>query len=57
MQVMEYGVAYACVKSINYTLFFWLPLYLHDSLKLSQDKSNDLSTLCVTSVGVHQLCH
>ncbi|XP_065184692.1 sugar phosphate exchanger 3-like [Sycon ciliatum] len=43
--VLEYSLAYACLKLVNYSLFFWLPFYLTDSLHWSRTLASKLSTL------------
>ena len=43
--VVQYALAYACLKSTNYALFFWLPLYLVDSLGMSSTRADFVSML------------
>ena len=38
--VLPYSFAYACTKSVNYTLFFWLPTYLKEQFHASEDTSD-----------------
>lgn len=46
-KVIIYSLAYACFKSVNYTMFFWLPLMLKQksSLNFSNGSSNRISML------------
>ena len=41
--VIPYSLAYAALKLVNYSFFFWLPFYLHDAYGWSADVSNNLS--------------
>lgn len=41
--VIPYSLAYASLKLVNYSFFFWLPLYLSDQYGWSNDKSNGVS--------------
>lgn len=43
--VIPYALAYACLKSTNYALFFWLPLYLKDSRGYSSSRADFISML------------
>lgn len=43
--VIPYALAYACLKSTNYALFFWLPLYLVDSIGMSSQRADFVSML------------
>lgn len=43
--VVPYSLSHACIKLVNYSLFFWLPLYLTQYLKFSSDLSALLSTM------------
>lgn len=43
--VIPYALCHACIKAVNYALFFWLPFYLKNSFKMSEKKSNSLSML------------
>ena len=43
--VVQYAVAYAFIKCVNYTLFFWLPYYLTSpALHYSKAEANAIST-------------
>eukprot|EP01084_Bolivina_argentea_P109187 195146_1 len=39
--VLTYGLTYACLKGVNYTLFFWLPYFLDNTF--GDGKSDGLS--------------
>eukprot|EP01084_Bolivina_argentea_P294912 507582_1 len=41
--VFMYGVIFACIKGVNYTLFFWLPDFLENNSGFSDDKADQLS--------------
>ena len=41
--VIPYSLAYACLKLVNYSFFFWLPTYLSQGLNWKDDKSVELS--------------
>ena len=41
--VIPYSLAYAALKLVNYSFFFWLPFYLHDAYGWSADDSNNIS--------------
>ncbi|TDH71118.1 hypothetical protein CCR75_002696 [Bremia lactucae] len=43
--VFPYAMAYACLKSVNYALFFWLPFYLTVSLHLDNSHAGSFSML------------
>lgn len=43
--VIVYSLCYACLKLVNYALFFWLPYYLQNGLGWSGNEANELSTL------------
>lgn len=43
--VIPYALAYACLKSVNYALFFWLPFYLSNALHMSDGKADGMSML------------
>ena len=47
--VVPYSLAYAALKLVNYSFFFWLPFYLHDAYGWSSDESNDISQWYVRS--------
>ncbi|RHY03472.1 hypothetical protein DYB36_009002, partial [Aphanomyces astaci] len=44
-RVLPYALAYACLKSLNYALFFWLPFYLTISLGMDDAKADMYSML------------
>lgn len=41
--VALYAMAYACLKLVNYSFFFWLPYYLSNSLKWDEATSDKVS--------------
>lgn len=41
--VITYALCYACLKSVNYTMFFWLPYFLDGVF--SEDTSDNLSII------------
>ncbi|XP_066936786.1 sugar phosphate exchanger 3-like [Clytia hemisphaerica] len=41
--VIPYSLAYACLKLVNYSFFFWLPTYLSQGLHWKDDKSVEFS--------------
>ena len=41
--VIPYSLSYACLKLVNYSFFFWLPVYLSQGLHWKDDKSDELS--------------
>jgi OPA family glycerol-3-phosphate transporter-like MFS transporter 3 len=43
--VIAYSISYACLKSVNYSLFFWLPTYLFEGLHFTEDASDLLPSL------------
>jgi len=43
--VIAYALCYSCLKSVNYTMFFWLPNFLSTELGMSASVSDDMSTL------------
>ncbi|ETV79474.1 hypothetical protein, variant [Aphanomyces astaci] len=43
--VASYAVAYACVKSVSYSLFFWVPYYLTAARHMDNAKANLFSIL------------
>jgi len=43
--VITYALCYACLKGVNYAMFFWLPYYLKESTDLSYTQSSNLSML------------
>ncbi|RHY65703.1 hypothetical protein DYB34_001510 [Aphanomyces astaci] len=48
MYVLPYALAYACLKSLNYALFFWLPFYLTISLGMDDAKADMYSVRLFT---------
>ncbi|KAF4693326.1 hypothetical protein FOZ60_011306 [Perkinsus olseni] len=38
--VLIFALTYACVKGVNYAMFFWLPLYLNEHADISPEKAN-----------------
>nr|XP_022298446.1 sugar phosphate exchanger 3-like [Crassostrea virginica] len=61
--VALYALAYACLKLVNYSFFFWLPYYLHnkygwketvaDDISIWYDRGVFLQNLLVWSVAQH----
>ncbi|DAZ93751.1 TPA: hypothetical protein N0F65_007377 [Lagenidium giganteum] len=43
--VIPYSLSYACLKSVNYALFFWLPFYLTVQLGLDNSTADYFSML------------
>ncbi|XP_033746190.1 sugar phosphate exchanger 3-like isoform X2 [Pecten maximus] len=41
--VALYSLAYACLKLVNYSFFFWLPFYLANSFKWSESTADTVS--------------
>ncbi|RLN90652.1 hypothetical protein BBJ28_00004045 [Nothophytophthora sp. Chile5] len=41
--VFPYSMSYACLKSVNYALFFWIPFYLTVSLNMENSKADAFS--------------
>ncbi|KAG8202020.1 hypothetical protein JTE90_010391 [Oedothorax gibbosus] len=41
--VVAYSFAYACLKFVNYSFFFWLPFYLQKAYDWREDKADLLS--------------
>ncbi|XP_069012993.1 sugar phosphate exchanger 3 isoform X3 [Embiotoca jacksoni] len=41
--VLPYSLAYACLKLVNYSFFFWLPFYLSDNYKWKEAEADRLS--------------
>lgn len=41
--VIPYSLSYACLKMVNYSFFFWLPVYLSQGLHWKDKKSDELS--------------
>ncbi|VDN06063.1 unnamed protein product [Thelazia callipaeda] len=42
--VLAYSLAYACLKLVNYSLFFWLPFYLHAHYEWEESVADAFST-------------
>ena len=42
--VIEYASSFLALKLVNYSFFFWLPYYLHNSFEWSEMESNSIST-------------
>lgn len=42
--VAAYSFAYACLKMVNYSLFFWLPFYLANNFKWPEAEADRIST-------------
>ncbi|CAI5742856.1 unnamed protein product [Peronospora destructor] len=43
--VLPYSLSYACLKSVNYALFFWVPFYLTVSLQMRNSQAGTFSML------------
>ncbi|POM72246.1 Sugar phosphate exchanger, partial [Phytophthora palmivora] len=43
--VLPYSMSYACLKSVNYALFFWIPFYLTVSLHMENSQAGSFSML------------
>ncbi|EGZ15162.1 hypothetical protein PHYSODRAFT_561102 [Phytophthora sojae] len=43
--VLAYSMSYACLKSVNYALFFWIPFYLTVSLHMENSEAGSFSML------------
>uniref|UniRef100_A0A672GTR0 Sugar phosphate exchanger 3 n=1 Tax=Salarias fasciatus TaxID=181472 RepID=A0A672GTR0_SALFA len=41
--VLPYSLAYACLKLVNYSFFFWLPFYLSNNYKWKEAEADRLS--------------
>ncbi|XP_008582976.1 PREDICTED: sugar phosphate exchanger 3 isoform X2 [Galeopterus variegatus] len=41
--VMLYSLAYACLKLVNYSFFFWLPFYLSNNFRWKEAEADKLS--------------
>lgn len=52
--VAVYSVCYALVKGVNYGLFFWLPVYLHNAFDMS---NTDAGFYSVRAAFPHILPH
>ena len=42
--VIEYALSYFALKMVNYSFFFWLPYYLHNTFHWDDSTSNSVST-------------
>ncbi|XP_005092267.1 sugar phosphate exchanger 3 isoform X2 [Aplysia californica] len=42
--VIPYALAYAFLKLVNYSFFFWLPFYLNNAFKWKESEADQLST-------------
>ncbi|RHY34425.1 hypothetical protein DYB32_001338 [Aphanomyces invadans] len=47
--VASYAIAYACVKSVSYSLFFWVPYYLTAERHMNNSKANLFSVGSTTT--------
>lgn len=43
MCVLQYSLAYACLKLVNYSFFFWLPFYLSNNYGWKEAEADRLS--------------
>ncbi|KAF0684362.1 Aste57867_23675 [Aphanomyces stellatus] len=43
--VLSYSIAYACVKSVTYSLFFWVPYYLTAARHMTNSNANLYSVM------------
>lgn len=41
---LQYSLAYACLKLVNYSFFFWLPFYLSSNYGWKEAEADRLST-------------
>lgn len=41
--VIMYSLCYACLKMVNYSFLFWLPFYLSNKFKWSEDVADQIS--------------
>lgn len=41
--VLQYSLAYACLKLVNYSFFFWLPFYLSSNFGWKEAEADRLS--------------
>ena len=41
--VIEYALSYFALKLVNYSFFFWLPYYLHNTFHWTDTESNSVS--------------
>lgn len=42
--VIPYSLAYAALKLVNYSFFFWLPVYLYDNYNWSNELADEISS-------------
>lgn len=40
---LQYSLAYACLKLVNYSFFFWLPFYLSNNFGWKEAEADKLS--------------
>lgn len=43
MFFLQYSLAYACLKLVNYSFFFWLPFYLSNNFRWKEAEADKLS--------------
>lgn len=43
MCFLQYSLAYACLKLVNYSFFFWLPFYLSNNFGWKEAEADKLS--------------
>ncbi len=43
MFALQYSLAYACLKLVNYSFFFWLPFYLSNNYGWKEAEADRLS--------------
>lgn len=41
--LFQYSLAYACLKLVNYSFFFWLPFYLSSKFRWKEAEADKLS--------------
>ena len=41
--ILQYSLSYACLKFVNYSFFFWLPLYLTSAYGWSPATADEIS--------------
>lgn len=51
-QVIPYSLSYACLKSVNYALFFWLPFYLTVSLNMNNSQAGLFSVRATRRLSI-----
>lgn len=42
--MFQYSLAYAFLKFVNYSFFFWLPYYLNNEFGIPESEADQLST-------------